>query len=170
MRQLPADIASFIPSRPYIKYGYRFIDAFRNKLFKTAFKSAGKNFQIRSFATFLYPERFSIGNNSYIGTHARIYCDAEVVLGDNIRSGPDLIIYTADHVFKDKNKLIVDQGRSTAPVRIGNDVYIGARVTILPGVTIENGAVIGAGAIVTKDIPEYSIADGVPAKVVGKRV
>lgn len=170
MRQLPADIASFIPSRPYVKYGYVFIDTIRNFLFKKAFKSAGIGFQVRSFATFLYPQNFSIGDNSYVGAHSKIYCDDEVVWGSNIRTGPDLIIYTADHVFKDKNRLVVDQGRVNSPVKIGDDVYIGARVIILPGVTISRGAVIGAGAVVTKDIPEYAIAVGVPAKVVGSRI
>jgi maltose O-acetyltransferase len=169
MRQLPCDIASFIPTKPYLKYGYKYIDYFRNYLFKIAFKKTGREFYIRSFATFHNPQNFSIGNNSLVGARSRIFCDDSVVLGDNILIGPELIIFTSDHVFNDKNKLIVDQGYSTAPVTIEDDVYIGARVIILPGVKISKGAVVGAGAIVNKDIPEYAIAVGTPAKVVSYR-
>ncbi len=169
MRQLPADIASFIPTKPYLKYGYVFVDMVRNYLFKHAFKKTGKVFFIRSFATFYYPKNFSIGNNSLVGARSRIFCDADVTLGEDILIGPELIIHSADHNFKDRNTLIVNQGSRSAPVVIGDDVYIGARVTILPGVTIGKGAVVGVGAVVTKDIPEYAIAVGLPAKVIGYR-
>lgn len=169
MRQLPCDIASLIPTKPYLKYGYKYVDLLRNFLFKRSFKKTGNTFYIRSFAQFMYPENFSIGNNSLVGARSRIFCDGQVVLGDNILIGPELIIYTADHNFKDKNRLIVNQGTTISPVTIGNDVYIGARVTILPGVNIGDGAVIGAGAVVTKDIPSYAIAVGIPAKVVAYR-
>ena len=90
-------------------------------------------------------------------------------MGYNVLIGPELILMTSDHVFKDKNIPIRDQGFVAAPVIIEDDVYIGARVTILPGVKISKGAVIGAGAIVNKDIPEYAIAVGIPAKVVSFR-
>ena len=66
---------------------------------------------------------------------------------------------------------MIEQGNDeTKPVTIGNDVWIGRRVIILPGVTISDGCVIGAGAVVTKDMPAYSIVGGVPAKVIKSRL
>lgn len=169
MRQLPADIASTIPTKPYIKYGTTYIDVIRNYLFRKAFKSAGKNIYIRSFCRFYYPENFSIGESSLIGARSHIFCDTDVSVGENCLFGPELIIYTADHNFKDKSRLVNDQGSVKRPVSIGNDVYIGARVIILPGVKIGNGAVVAAGAVVTKDVPEYTVVGGVPAKQIGTR-
>jgi maltose O-acetyltransferase len=170
MRQLPSDIASCIPTKPYLKYGLGFVDKIRNFLFRKAFRNAGKTFFIRSFTWFHYPQNFSIGNNSLIGARSHIFCDDFVTIGDNIMTGPELIIYTSEHNFSSKEVLFTKQGTSHAPVSIGNDVYIGARVIILPGVKIGNGAVIGAGALVKDDIPEYAVAVGVPAKVIKYRV
>ena len=169
MRQLPCDIASCVPTKPYVKYGVSLIDGFRNILFRKAFRHAGQSFFIRSFSWFYRPENFSIGNNSLVGARSKIFCDDLVTLGDNIQIGPELIIYTSEHVFQAKDILINNQGTRHAPVTIGSDVYLGARVTILPGVSIGNGAVIGTGAVVTKNIPDYAIAVGVPAKVISYR-
>lgn len=88
----------------------------------------------------------------------------EVRIGDNVMIGPNTLITTVGHP-------LTPAGRRrhigmAKPVTIGNDVWIGGNVTILPGVTIGNNVVIGAGAVVTKDIPDNSLAIGVPAKVV----
>jgi maltose O-acetyltransferase len=81
--------------------------------------------------------------------------------------GPDVVIMTNGHAYENPNIPINQQGATLRkPVVIGNDVWIGTRVVIMPGVTIGNGAVIGAGAIVTKSIPPFAVAAGVPAKVV----
>lgn len=64
---------------------------------------------------------------------------------------------------------MIEQGMRTAPVTIGNDVWIGMRSIIMPGVNIGDGSVIGAGAVVTKDVPAYAIVGGVPAKVIKYR-
>ncbi len=84
--------------------------------------------------------------------------------------GPDVLIYTTNHEFRNKDIPMQQQGyQPERPVSIGNDVWIGARVIILPGVTIGDGCVIGAGAVVTKDVPAYSVCAGNPAKVVKER-
>ena len=84
--------------------------------------------------------------------------------------GPECIIYTANHSFKRIDIPMCEQGfDEIKPVKVGNDVWIGGRVTILPGVNIGDGVVIGAGAVVTKDIPKYAIVGGVPAKIIGYR-
>lgn len=68
-----------------------------------------------------------------------------------------------------KVKLIKSQGNTIKGINIGDDVWIGANVSILDGVTIENGAVIAAGAVVNKDVPKYKVVGGVPAKIIGER-
>jgi len=83
--------------------------------------------------------------------------------------GPSVKIITRNHIFRDKTVPIRIQGETELPVVIGNDVWIGANVVILPGVTVGNGAIIAAGAVVNKNIPEFTIVGGVPAKGIGMR-
>lgn len=84
--------------------------------------------------------------------------------------GPDVIILTSIHRFDDVLIPMCQQSNSEQrKVTIGDDVWIGTRVIIMPGVTIGNGVVIGAGSIVTKDVPNYAVVAGVPAKIIKYR-
>ena len=84
--------------------------------------------------------------------------------------GPQCYIYTQNHEYSSIDKPMRLQGpQEIRPVSIGNDVWIGSRVTILPGVNIGDGAIIAAGAVVTKDVPSYAIVGGVPAKLLRMR-
>ncbi len=84
--------------------------------------------------------------------------------------GPEVVIYTRGHKHDRTDIPMINQRNSKVePVKIGNDVWSGRRVMIMPGVTIGDGVVIGAGAVVTKDIPNYCIAGGVHAKVIRDR-
>ena len=76
-----------------------------------------------------------------------------------------ITVTALNHNFSDPDKLIDEQGISTAAVHIGDDVWIGANAVVLPGVTIGNHSVVAAGAIVTKDVPQGSLVAGVPAKI-----
>lgn len=107
-----------------------------------------------------------IGNNFYMNVGCHIL--GEIKIGDNVQIGPKTVIWGRDHGIS-KFELIRNQPHVKKPIIIGNDVWIGANVTILKGVNIGDGAVIGAGSVVTKDIPEYAIAVGNPAKVIGYR-
>lgn len=73
------------------------------------------------------------------------------------------------HIFEDKSKPILEQGVSSQNIKIGNNVWIGHGVYVMPGITIGDNSIIGAKAVVTKDIPSDSIAVGVPARVIKKR-
>lgn len=133
---------------------------------KKIIESAGKNINIEKGATF--SRRLSIGNNSGLGVN----CQAQgtVRIGDNVMMGPDVLIYTTNHEYGNIDVPMQQQGyQPEKPVSIGNDVWIGARVIILPGVHIGDGCVIGAGAVVTKDVPAYCVCAGNPAKVVKER-
>lgn len=110
----------------------------------------------------------TIGNNSGIGTRSVVGRGASI--GDNVMMGPECMIFTRNHAFARVDIPMNQQGmKEFEPVSIGNDVWIGARVTILPGVHIADGCIIGAGAVVTKDIPEYAIVGGNPARVLKYR-
>lgn len=103
-----------------------------------------------------------IGKDSFIGD--------SVSLGRYVMMGPECRIYTNNHKFENLCIPMSKQGTTAVnPVIIHDDVWIGARVIILPGVTIESGVVIGAGSVVTKDVLEYSIVAGNPARVIGNR-
>lgn len=104
-----------------------------------------------------------LGNYAQIGANSRI--GPNVTIGNNVLMGPDVILMTTAHAFEDPHVIIRLQGAlPVRPIIVEDDVWIGTRVTILPGVTIGKGAVIGANSLVTKDIEEYSICGGVPAK------
>lgn len=101
--------------------------------------------------------------NSFINSDAKIRCHKSITIGDNCAISHDLTIMDSDaHYLNGKKK--------TEDVVIGNNVWIGTRVTILPGVKIGNGAIIAAGAVVTKNVPEKSLVAGCPARVIKEDV
>lgn len=126
----------------------------------------GKDVNIEKGA--MITSTMEIGDHSGVGINAKIH--GRVVIGKDVMMGPDCIIYTKNHAFADTTIPMREQGFSEEkPVIIGNDVWIGGRVTILPGVHIGNGAIVGAGAVVTKDVPEYAIVGGNPARILKYR-
>lgn len=109
-----------------------------------------------------------VGDNAQLGHGARI--DQDVTIGSDVVMGPDVVIMTNTHAFEDPNLPIRLQGNGgVAPVVLEDDVWIGTRVIILPGVRIGRGTVVGAGSVVTRDLPAFSVAAGVPARVVRRR-
>lgn len=90
-------------------------------------------------------------------------------IGDNVMMGPDVVILTHTHNIDRQDIPMGHQGSRIAKVTIGNDVWIGMRSIIMPGIKIGNGAVVGAGAVVTKDVPDFAIVGGVPAKILRYR-
>lgn len=132
--------------------------------------SIGDDSQIRCNCQFLGKGRISIGHHTQIGDNTICYSfeGGGITIGNNVWFAPNCYIIDCDHCIK-KDVLIRQQGASVKPVFIGNDVWLGAGVTVLKGVSIGDGAVIGAGSVVTKDIPANAIAVGVPAKVIKYR-
>ena len=89
---------------------------------------------------------------------------ANITIGDNVFIGPYCGFYTASHPLDYQRR---NQGFEKAlPIKVGNNCWFGANVSVMPGVTIGNGCVIAAGAVVTHDIPENSLVAGIPAKVI----
>lgn len=106
----------------------------------------------------------TIGDYTRIGIHNTII--GPVCIGNHVNLAQGITITALNHNFEDASKRIDEQGISTKPVVIGDDVWIGANAVILPGVTIGSHCVVAAGAVVTKDVPDNCVVGGVPAKVI----
>ena len=105
-----------------------------------------------------------IGDYTRIGLHNTVI--GPVTIGSHVNLAQGITVTALNHNFEDPNKRIDEQGISTTPVTIEDDVWIGANAVVLPGVTIGNHSVVAAGAVVTKDVPPHSLVAGVPAKVI----
>lgn len=105
-----------------------------------------------------------IGDHTRIGLHNTII--GPVTIGSHVNLAQGITVTALNHNFEDSDKRIDEQGVSTTPVTIEDDIWIGANAVILPGVTIGNHSVVAAGAVVTKNVPPHSLVAGVPAKII----
>jgi len=111
-----------------------------------------------------------IGSDVDLAKGVQVYTDGGLEIGSRVLIGFNALIVTGNHkIPENKNDSIFFSGHDRKKVTIGDDVWIGGNCTILPGVSIGKGAVVAAGSVVTKDIEEYSIVGGVPAKLIRKR-
>ncbi|MBO4955617.1 MAG: sugar O-acetyltransferase [Muribaculaceae bacterium] len=136
----------------------------RQTIMDSLLGSHGKIYHINQPFRCDYGENIHIGENFLANFNLTILDEARVTIGDNVFIGPNVSIYTACHPLdaETRRKWV----EWAEPVTIGNDVWIGGNTVILPGVTIGNGVVIGAGSVVSRDIPDYSLAVGNPARVI----
>jgi len=137
----------------------------------TAGISFGKGTVVKPYVVIVtHTGRIAIGANCAISSFNHIATgDADLVIGDNVRIAANVTILGAERNVKRRDALIVEQGHTHRPTRIGDDVLVGAGVVIIAGCTIGTGAVIGAGSVVNHDVPPYAIVAGVPARVIGQR-
>jgi len=145
---------------------------FRGVLCKHIFQKCGKNVNIERMAFFGSGRNIKIGSNSGIGINAYIAgigAGGELIIGDDVIMAPDVVILTLNHKYDNTKIPIFKQGYYSSSVIIEDDVWIGIRSIILPGVKIGKGAVVGAGAVVTKNVPPYSVVGGVPARIIKRR-
>lgn len=105
-----------------------------------------------------------IGDHTRIGLHNTII--GPVTIGSHVNLAQGITVTALNHNFEDSDKRIDEQGVSTTPVTIEDDIWIGANAVILPGVTIGNHSVVAAGAVVTKNVPAHSLVAGVPANII----
>lgn len=158
--------ARYLPYQPLP--GYRLGNKLRNYIAKKIFKETGKNITIKHGAYFGDGKNIVMGDYSQLGINCKV--ENDLVMGDYVLMGPEVVIYSSSHEYKNVDVPIMLQGtKEIKPVQIGNDVWIGLRSVIMPGVKIGNHVIIGAGSVVTKDIPDYAIVGGVPAKIIKYR-
>ena len=130
----------------------------------------GKDLYLTAWGISNREPNLSIGNNCSFGAYNHITCANKVTIGNGVLTGKWITITDNSHGETDRVYLEMKPTKrpitSKGPVVIGNNVWIGDKATILPGVTIGDGAVIAANAVVTKDVPAYSVVGGNPAKVI----
>lgn len=165
----------------------------RRYYFGLRLNKSGPRLSIGRFVEFSSPQNISLGNEIYIvdgavlradegqitignkfalNGNARIIadCDGKIIIGNSVMVGPNAIIRASNHKSESAAVDIWLQGQTGGTIIIGDDVWIAANVVILPEVRIGSHSIIAAGAVVTKDVPEYSIVAGVPARVISRRV
>ncbi len=136
----------------------------REAIIRHLFGKTGKAFTIEPPFNCDYGYNIEIGENFYMNVNGVILDGAKVTFGDNVFIAPNCGFYTAGHPLDVERR---NQGLEYAyPIKVGNNVWIGAHVCVLPGVTIGDNCVIGAGSVVTKDIPANTIATGNPCRVI----
>jgi maltose O-acetyltransferase len=113
----------------------------------------------------------TLGRSCYLNRNVRLGSagTASLTLGDNVMVGPNVVMDTSRHRDGRTDIPMKDQGMEYRPISIGDDVWIGANAVVICGVSIGRGCIVGAGAVVTRDLPPYSVAVGVPARVVRRR-
>ncbi len=153
---------------PKSQIGRGVFKTLRATLAKGILDKVGKNVNIERGAYFGAGKNISIGDNSGLGINCLV--NGPLTIGRDVMMGPDVVIITQRHNYDDINiPMWRQKNHERAKVTIEDDVWIGIRVIILPGVTIGKGAVIGAGSVVTKNVAPYSIVGGIPAKVIKLR-
>lgn len=118
---------------------------------------------------YTYGGKISIGKNCSINPYAIIYGHGGVTIGDNVLIAAQCMIIAANHNFVSKDIPICFQGNNAKGITIEDDVWLGHGCSILDGVTIGRGAIIGAGSVINKSVPPFTIVAGVPAKVIRTR-
>ena len=161
--------ARFLPSSLTPGIASSFSRSIRYLICRGLFLKCGIHVNIERRAHFNSGSRIVIGDHSGLGINCII--NGGAVIGSYVMMGPDVIIYRGGHKVDRIDVPMCQQGFiERVPLTIEDDVWIGARVIILPGCRrIAKGAIIGAGAVVTKDVPEYSVFGGNPARVLRYR-
>lgn len=133
-----------------------------------AFK-VGKNVSISEDVYLLNISRLSIGDNVSVHPMCYLDCAGGLTIGNDVSIAHGVSVLTFDHAIGDRAEITKDSPSNFAEVRIGNNVWIGCSAKVLSGVDIGDGAVVGAGAVITKDVPPFAVVGGVPAKIIRVR-
>ena len=154
-------IGSWLPHYQ-LHYSWPISQTIRRFSAKLMFNYCGSKVDIGRHISF--SSNISLGDRSSIGDNT--YINGEVEIGKDVMMAPYCALIASTHNFDQIDIPINKQGETHKKIKIGNDVWIGYGVIILPGVNICDGVIIGAGSVVTKDIPSYAIVGGGPAKII----
>ena len=141
-------------------------EAWQDRRLKASLHRCGKDVKLYHPLVFYGPEALDIGDHTAVAPFVHIWCGGRVVIGAHCMIGSHVAISSLTH---DHSQAKMFGTMVARPVTIGDDVWIGAHAVILPGVTLGEGCVIGAGAVVTRDVPPRAIVYGVPARIHGYR-
>lgn len=146
-------LVGFVPSHHFRRFFYR---VFGMKI--------GKGSTIHMALSVYNPSGIEIGSDTIVGEWAVLDGRDKLIIGNHVDIATGVMIYNSEHDINDEKFKA-----TTSPIEIEDYVFIGPRAIILPGVKIGKGAVVGAGAVVTKDVADFKIVGGVPAKEIGER-
>lgn len=141
----------------------------RARVMRRFFASMGEDTVIQAGMRVTNPEKIAIGSHCNFARGVFITGGGGVTIGDWVGFGPDVKVWSVNHRFDDPDRPWLLQGWEMKPVVIEDDVWLGANVFLMPGVTIGKGAIVSACAVVGKSVPAYSLVAGNPARVVGWR-
>jgi len=138
---------------------------------KRKMKSIGKNSEIRPYCTIIGTNNILIGNNVTIPPGTIFVAnpgdpESKIIIEDDVLFGPNAAVYASTHNFQNPDIPIQDQGTVSSVTTIRRGAWIGINSVIMPGITIGINAVVGAGSIVTKDVPDYAVVVGSPARII----
>ena len=144
--------------------------ALRYALLQSIAKHCGDNVSIYPGVYLLHPQGLSLGNN--VSIHPMCYLDATggITVGNDVSVAHGCSVLSTTHTYQDPDLPIKDQPLEAHETVLQDNVWLGAKVTVLCGTTVGSGSVVGANAVVTHDVPIHTIAAGVPAKVIKERV
>jgi acetyltransferase-like isoleucine patch superfamily enzyme len=163
VRRIKTIILEFVVMKLHF-VGHVPLHHFRRFFYRLFGMKIGKGSTIHTGARFYNPGNIKIGRDSIIGEGAVLDGRDKLTIGDHVDIASEVMIYNSEHDVDSEDFRAV-----TAPVEIRDYVFVGPRAIILPGVKIGKGAVVGAGAVVTKDVDDFAIVGGVPAGVIGER-
>jgi len=146
--------------------------AARQAAIQDFFGRMGQRLTINGYFNAVYGVHIQVGDDVFINGNCTFQDSNQIILGDRVIIAPDVKLYCGSHALDATHRFGVrlDGSRylitTTAPIMIGNDVWIGGNVTVIGGVHIGNNVVVGAGAVVTKDVPDNMVVAGVPARII----
>lgn len=141
----------------------------KNVVLKSLLGHSGNGMRISTGVRMVYPQGISLGNNVGIAHDVTLDGRGGLQIGDDSIIGFESVVLTSTHMSKDKDVPIRKQGLFCAPVKLGKNVWAGARTIILPGVTVGDGTIIAANSVVSKSLPANTVYGGVPAHFIRKR-
>lgn len=160
----------FFTLQAWLKYlSFSWVPRLRARLYRRYFAALGDNVRIFDAVTIKYPSAIRVGHNVTINQGCFLAGLGGLDIGSNVMLGAGTKIVTSTHIDEHTDIPMVEQGLASRPIRIGDDVWTGFNVVILPGLTIGHGSVLAAGTVVTEDVPEYSVVAGVPGRVIRMR-
>ena len=153
----------------FLDHELKYVRALRWHYWKPQMSSLGVGSKISHNVKILCPENISIGSLASINNGVILDGRGGITIGDSVLIGYQSVIMTLSRNHHQREIPIRLQGSSLKAVVMGNDVWLGARAIVLPGVSIGDGAVVGCGAVVTKDVPAFAVVAGTPARTIGTR-
>lgn len=135
----------------------------RNEKIQHLLKKVGNRFFVEPTFYFSYGENITIGDHFYANHDVTLCDEGQITIGNNVKFGPKVGLYTPKHPMDPSVRRT--EAERTAPITIGNDVWVGGSASILPGVTLGNNVIVGAGSVVTHSFPDNVIVVGNPARI-----